>query len=136
MPMPNPPKFWTEYTSDWRSEPMAYWVHIPQDETNWHKAIEFVPPAPKPQGKKGFPVLCVEVAEMVFRFSSRAQIEECIRFLSARPLPSTKRLSALRGTGVGPNGHWLSRLPASVKSPKGRLLAVQKLSLVVDQIGI
>jgi hypothetical protein len=136
MPMPNLPKFWTEYTNDWRSEPMAYWVHIPHAETNWQKATEFNPPAPKPEGKKGFPVLCVEVANMVFRFSSRAQIEECIRVLSTKPLPSTKRLSALRGTGAGPNGHWLSRLPTSVKSPKGRLLAVQKLSLVVNQIGI
>ena len=134
--MSKAPKFWLEYTSDWRNEPMAYWVHIPQDDTNWNKATDFIPAAPKPEGKKGFPVLCVEIADMVFRFSSRAQIKECIRVLSTKPLPSSIRLSVLRGTGVGPNSHWLSRLPASVKSPKGRQLAVQKLSLVADQINI
>jgi len=134
--MQKTPKFWTEYTDDWRSEPMAYWVHIPQDQTNWQVATTFIPAAPKPEGNKGFPVLCVEVANMVFRFSSRAQIEECIRILSTKPLPSTKRLSALRGTAAGPNSHWLSRLPASVKSPKGRLAVVQKLSLVANRVGI
>ena len=130
------PKFWTEYTADWRSEPMAYWVHIPQDQTNWQSATDFIPVAPKPEGKKGFPVLCVEVADMIFRFSSRAQIEECIRVLSKKPLPSSKRLSALRGTEVGPNSHWLSRLPANVKSAKGRSAVVQKLSLVANRVGI
>jgi hypothetical protein len=136
MPMKKMPRFWTEYTNDWRSEPMAYWVHIPQDETNWQIATNFIPAAPKPEGKKGFPVLCIEISDMVFRFSSRAQIEECIRILSTKPLPSTKKLSALPGSGAGPNSHWLSRLPASVKSPKGRLAVVQKLSLVANRVGI
>jgi len=43
------------------------------------------------------------------------------------PLPTTRRLSALRGEALGPNSHWLSRLPASIKSPKARVRLVKVL---------
>jgi hypothetical protein len=109
---------------------MAYWVHVPKGTEDWMHATEFDPPAPKAHGKAGYPVLCVESCDMVFRFSSRAQLDICIKTLSTKPLPTTRNLTALRGGSYGPNGHWLSRLPASVKSTKGRQRAIADLSEV------
>jgi hypothetical protein len=105
---------------------MAYWVHVQKSSEPWYLATEFDPPAPKREGRLGYPVLCVESCGMTFRFTSREQLDACIKTLSTKPLPSTRRLAAQRG-GAGPNGHWLSRLPASVKSPKGRQQAVADL---------
>jgi hypothetical protein len=136
MPKTRPPRHWIEHTPDWRNEPMAYWVHIEQGRQSWREAISFNPPAPLPDGKKGFPVLCVEFGGVVLRFSSAAQLSECVRILSQKPLPTSLRLSALRGTGVGPNGHWLSRLPASIKSPKARAHIVHQLGTLVGHIAI
>ena len=129
------PRNWIEYTADWRTEPMAFWVHVEQGDVPWREAASFTPPAPHPEGSKGFAVLCVEVAGLVFRFSSEAQLVECIRILSLTPLPTTRRLSALRGTMVGPNSHWLSRLPGRTKSPKVRAQVVQRLSRLVGKLG-
>ncbi len=129
------PKHWIEYRPDWRTEPMAYWVHIEQGNEPWRDARDFLPPAPKAEGRKGFPVLCVEVAGMTFRFSSRDQLLECIRVLALKPLPTTRRLSALRGSDFGPNGHWFSRLPGNVKSPKVRAQVVRCLLAIAGTLG-
>lgn len=125
------PHFWIEYAADWRVAPMAYWAHVQKGEEPWYRATAFEPAAPSPDGKLGYPVLCVESCGMTFQFTSRAQLEACIKTLSSKPLPSTRRLTALRG-GAGPNGHWLSRLPANVKSPKGRQQAIADLTLVAQ----
>lgn len=127
--MKKSPQSWMEHTASWRSAPMAYWVHVQRGKEPWYRATEFDPPAPEADGKLGYPVLCVESCGMIFRFTSREQLDTCIRTLSTKPLPSSRRLAALRG-GAGPNGHWLSRLPASVKSPKGRQQAIADLSAV------
>lgn len=113
---------------------MAYWVHVQKGAELWYLATEFDPPAPEMDGKLGYPVLCVESCGMVFRFSSPEQLAVCVKTLSSKPLPSTKNLSALRGGRHGPNSHWLSRLPASVKSPKGRQQAVADLSAVAYKL--
>jgi hypothetical protein len=110
---------------------MAYWVHVESGEEPWYQAKEYDPPAPQPDGKLGYRVLCVELRGMTFRFSSREQLDACIKVLSCKPLPSSKRLSALRGSGAGPNQHWLSRLPASIKSFKGRQQVIEGLRDVV-----
>jgi hypothetical protein len=128
--MKKPPRFWIEHVADWKSVPMAFWVHIEKGDKPWYRATEFDPPAPKTEGRRGYPVLCVESCGMVFRFSSREQLEACIQTLAMKPLPSVKRLIALRYPGIGLNSHWLARLPASVKSPKGRQQAVADLSAV------
>ncbi len=124
------PKHWIEHISDWRSAPMAYWVHVQPEGQHWQDASEFNPPAPAPDGAKGYPLLCVESQGFVFAFSSAAQLAEAVRVLSLKPLPTTRRLAAARPGGHGPNSHWLSRLPASVKSPKARQRAVEDLSAV------
>jgi len=108
---------------------MAYWVHVQKGEEHWHNATEFNPPQPENDGDLGYPVLCVQSCGITFRFTSWEQLEVCIKTLSSKPLPSSKRLAALRG-GAGPNGHWLSRLPTSVTSAKGRQQAVADLALV------
>lgn len=103
---------------------MAFWVH--RSHRNGRTTI-FDPPAPPQIGRKGFAVLCVESARFVFRFSSLEQLDECVRVLSLKPLPTSRQLSLQRGASVGPNSHWLSRLPASVKTPKMRTRSVEDL---------
>ena len=125
-------RHWIEHVPDWRGEAMAYWVHIEQDASAWSRAESYTPPAPKPAGRAGFPVLCVESQGFVFRFSSKEQLAECIDVLGRKPLPTSRRLSALRGGGHGPNSHWLSRLPGHVKAPKARERAVADLHAVVQ----
>lgn len=123
-----PPRHWIEYAPDWRWTPMAYWVHVEQDAGPWKDAQRYLPEAPAAIPHQGFAILCVEFESVVLRFSSRAQVEECIRVLSLDPLPTSRRLSALRDAAAGPNSHWLSRLPASVKSPRARPKVVKALA--------
>lgn len=93
---------------------MAYWVHVPDMTGAW------VPPPPVGIPRKGFPALHVEAGEHEIVFSSPAQLAHCIEVLSTRPVPTSRQLSLKRGTNAGPNGHWLSRLPAALKSPRRR----------------
>lgn len=112
---------------------MAYWIHVQKSGESWYRATEFDPPAPEPEGRLGYRVLCVESCGMTFWFTSKEQLAACIKTLSTKPLPSTWRLARLRG-GAGPNGHWLSRLPASVKSSKGRQRVVADLGDVARRL--
>ncbi len=128
--MKNIAPFWIEHTPDWRHEPMAYWVHRQTDGLPWGLAASYDPPAPRPEGRKGYPVLCIASQGFVFRFSSGAQLAECIEILGRKPLPTSRRLSSIRSDVSGPNKHWLSRLPAHIKSPKARQRAVEDLHSV------
>lgn len=78
-------------------------------------------------------MLWVDLKECELQFSSPAQLEHCIQVLAAKPLPTTRQLSAKRGASVGPNGHWLSRLPARLKSPRRRERVVETLRSVYAQ---
>jgi len=130
-----PLKHWFEYTSDWRHAPMAYWVHIPQDGKDWRdESAEFLPPAPRKISGKGYPALCVEVKDEVLWFSSAAQVRAFVDTLQRKPLPSTRRLSELHGTGHGPNSHWLSRLPTWMKSAAFRNRTLPKLEALLSAI--
>ncbi|WP_133001085.1 hypothetical protein [Luteimonas arsenica] len=127
-------KHWFEYDSDWRLAPMAYWVHIEQEGKHWLQADTFLPAPPRKITGKGYPVLCVEVRDVVLRFSSPAQLCAFIETLSLRPLPSTRRLSDCRGTGHGPNSHWLSRLPAWMKQSGFRDKTLPKIAALERQV--
>jgi hypothetical protein len=118
---------WIEYVDDWRDVPMAYWVHIEQGEAPWRNAEKYKPAAPPPIPHKGYPVVCVPFEDSILRFSSEAQLRECIRVLAMVTLPTSRKLSLARGADAGPNSHWLSRLPAKLKSPgkRARLVRVQ-----------
>lgn len=127
-------KHWVEFVNDWKSEPMAYWVHVEQDGKPWRESERYAPSAPSIVPRKGYPVICIAFDEVELRFSSIEQLKECIHVLSQKPLPPTRRLSALRSTEVGPNTHWLSRLPGKLKSPKTREKLVKALDEVMRQV--
>lgn len=111
---------------------MAYWVHLEQPGSVWRTSESYEPPAPNAEGCNGYPVLCVESQDFVFRFSSAAQLAECVEILARKPLPTSRRLSAVRAGGHGPNSHWISRLPGRIKSPKIRQRAVEDLRSVIS----
>lgn len=49
--------------------------------------------------------------------------------LSQKVMPTSMQLSAKRGGSVGPNSHWLSRLPKHVKPWRYREKAVSYLAM-------
>lgn len=106
---------------------MSYWVHIEADGRHWSAAKQFEPPLPGPVPGKGFPTYFVEVDGFVFRFASLAELDACAAALSQKALPTSRCLSEERGTGYGPNNHWLSRLPKGVTSWRYRQRALRVL---------
>lgn len=121
-------RHWIEYCPAWTPQPMSYWVHIETDGKPWLESSAFEPPLPKPVPGRGWPVYFVECDGFTFTFASLAEIEVCLSTLSKKVLPTTLRLSAERGTGMGPNSHWLSRLPKGMKPWRYREKAVRCLT--------
>jgi len=118
------------FESEWRYAPLAYWVHVPIAGTD----DLFDPPAPPIIPHKGYALLRVRFEDHELQFSAPAQLKHFIEVLSTKPLPTSRQLSSLRGMDVGPNGHWLSRLPAELKSPRKREKLVQTLRFVRTQV--
>ena len=118
-------EFHFTFEKDWRTAPIAFWVHVPVKG----EATLCEPPAPPIVPHKGFPVLHVQFGSHDLQFSSGAQLGHCIDVLASKPLPTSRQLSSKRGLPVGPNGHWLSRLPARLKSPRTRPKLVETLRL-------
>lgn len=114
------------YEKDWRTAPVAFWVHVPVPGTE----LDCDPPAPTPVPHKGYLVLHVEADGFDLQFSALAQLDHFIEVLSSKPLPTSKQLSSKRGLPVGPNGHWLSRLPAKLKAPRRRERLVYELRAI------
>lgn len=119
-------KYHFSYQPDWRSAPVAFWVHRPVDGS----ASLFDLPAPSSVPHKGFVFLHVEFDGAELRFSAPAQLDHFIDVLSKQPLPTSRNLASQSGLPVGPNGHWLSRLPASLKSPRKRMRLVEALKAI------
>jgi hypothetical protein len=117
------------YEPDWRTAPMAFWVHVPSTTLG-----AFEPAAPPKVPRLGYSFLKFEFGEHELVFSSPAQLQHMIDVLSKKPLPTSTQLSAARGASVGPNGHWLSRLPAELKSPKTREVLVRHLKSLRKQL--
>ncbi len=113
------------YQPDWRAAPVAFWVHRPVDGSD-----AFDPPAPRAIPQKGFAFLHVEFDATELWFSAPAQLDHFIDVLSKKPLPTSRALSSARGSRVGPNDHWLSRLPARLKSPRHRMRLVDALKAI------
>ena len=122
--------FHFSFCRDWRTAPLAFWVHVPVEGTD----MRCNPPAPKPVPHKGYLQLHVLFESHELLFSAPAQLEHFIDVLSSKPLPTSRQLSSRRGLPVGPNGHWLSRLPARLKSPRKRGKLVQVLRAVRAQV--
>lgn len=119
-------RFRYTFEQNWLHFPLAPWVHLPIAG----EPGQFEPAAPLPILHKGYAVLRVEYGQHEFAFSSPEQLQHFIEILSKKPLPTSRQLSALRGQNVGPNGHWLSRLPAELKSPAARNLLVRHMQAV------
>jgi len=115
---------------DWRVAPLAFWVHVPIEGST----TEYAPPAPAAILHKGFVFLHVDVAGVDLAFSSLAQLNHFIEVMEAKPLPTSRQLSRKRQSPVGPNSHWLSRLPAQLKSTRERAKLVSKLRAVREQL--
>jgi hypothetical protein len=79
-------------------------------------------------------VLHVDAADVDLQFSSLAQLDHFIEVMGAKPLPTSRQLSRKRGLPIGPNSHWLSRLPATLKAPKERAKLVSRLRAVREQL--
>ena len=75
----------------------------------------------------GYAILQVPFGAHVLEFCSAAHVQHYIDVLSQKLLPTTMQLSRQRDSGAGPNGHWLSRLPAQLKPYGKRALLVKKL---------
>lgn len=108
------------YSDDYRPSPVSFWVHQHLDAEAWLNAEDFDPPLPRPVPGCGWASLLVDVDGVRLVFSSTEEVEHVIDVLSQNPLPTTRQLSIQRGTTVGPNRHWLSRLPAKAKPAKFR----------------
>lgn len=122
--------FYFSFEKHWLHAPLAYWVHVPLQ----NQADKWEPPAPPIVLHKGYAFLHVVFEKHELVFSSPAQLDHCIAILSAKPLPTSRYLSSLRGNNVGPNGHWLSRLPVNLKSPRKRKNLVCVLSDVREKV--
>lgn len=114
----------------WRAAPLAYWVHVPVPG----EAGAWRPPAPNHVPHRGYVFLHVEVGKMDLEFSALAQLDHFIDVMDARLLPTSRQLSILRAAPIGPNGHWLSRLPACLKAPRQRQRLVKELRRIRDEI--
>jgi len=120
-------KHWVAFQDTQPCCPMTSWVHRSVDEKPWFQAQTCEPPRQTAVPGKGFPVFKVEFDGFTFEFSSIEEIKVCIETLSKRVLPRPIDLCRDLGTSSGPNSHWLSRLPANVKSWSYRQKAVTYL---------
>jgi len=118
------------FEPDWRTAPLAFWVHVPTVGST----TDYVPDAPTAVLHRGFPVLHVSVADVDLQFSALAQLDHFIDVMDAKPRPTSRQLSRKRAPTVGPNGHWLSRLPATLKSPREQARLVGTLRAVREQL--
>ena len=120
-------RYWIEYQESQPKCPMTFWVHRETDNKPWYEALEFDPPRQTAVPGKGYPVFNVEIDGFTFTFASLAEARVCIDTLGQKLLPRTIDLSRKRGSTAGPNSHWLSKLPAKVKSWRYREMAVAYL---------
>ncbi len=126
-------RHWIEYQETKPNCPMTYWVHREVDGKPWHAAEEFDPPRQKAVPGRGYPVFKVEFDGFTFEFASLAEIRVCTKTLQKKLLPRTIDLSRERGTTLGPNSHWLSRLPADVMPWRYREKAVTYLRKALNE---
>lgn len=83
---------------------------------------------------KGYLFLHVEFEAYDLQFSSPAQLDHFIEVLASKPLPTSRQLSLRRGLPVGPNSHWLSRLPSALKAPRKREELIRALGAIRTKV--
>ena len=119
------------YTKEYRPSPLSFWVHKHLDNDLWSLASKFDPSLPKDLPLKGFPVLLVDALGIELRFSSIEEVEHFLEVISMKNMPTPLQLTKQRNAGYGPNGHWLSRLPAKLKpwSKREKIIPIIKCGL-------
>lgn len=119
-------RHWIEYQSAPVTSPMTYWVHREADGKPWYLSKVHDPPFQPVVPAKGYPQFFVEYGDFTFTFASLAEVRAAIEVLGRKVLPTTRRLGAERG--MGPNKHWLSRLPDRVMAWRYRQAAVEYIA--------
>jgi hypothetical protein len=109
-------KWRIEYNSSYTQTPLSFWVHKHLDHEVWCCAKEFDPKLPKAIPCKGFPMLIVNALGVELEFSSVPEAEHFLSVIGQKNMPTTQQLSRQRTNNYGPNRHWLSRLPSSIKA--------------------
>lgn len=109
-------KWRIEYRPRYTKTPLSFWVHRHLDHDVWHYATQFEPELPKAIPGKGYPLLVVNTLGIELEFASVPEVEHFLEVIGRKNMPTTQRLSMQRSNNYGPNRHWLSRLPSSMKS--------------------
>ncbi|MDD5393190.1 MAG: hypothetical protein PHE17_09245 [Thiothrix sp.] len=122
-------KYEITFSTLYPETPLTFWVHVPKVKGAAFDVNNYEPPLSRLVGGKGFPVLRLYFLGIELRFSSLHEISHFTDVLDQKNLPTSISLSLKRNAGVGPNGHWLSRLPAKLKPWKQRVKLVQLLKL-------
>ncbi len=108
-------KWRIEYREKYTKTPLSFWVHKHLDHEVWIYAKKFEPSLPKAIPGKGFPVLVVNALGVELEFSSIDEAEHFLSVISRKNMPTSTQLSRQRTDKLGPNRHWLSRLPSKIK---------------------
>ena len=108
-------KWRIEYRPKYQRTPISFWVHRHLDGDVWSRCEKFDPPLPEAIPCKGYPCLVVNALGTELEFASIQEAEHFLEVISRKNLPTTLQLSRQRTETLGPNRHWLSRLPAGLK---------------------
>ena len=123
-----------EYLPEFPYTPISYWVHKQLGDDAWTRSKEFDPPLPPAIPGKGFPYLIVDAFGVDLVFASPLEVEHVLEVFSQKNMPSSLQLSRKRGSGYGPNNHWLSRLPATLKPWSKRQKLIPLLERALDDL--
>lgn len=108
-------KWRIEYSPEYEPSPLSFWVHKHLDSEVWSYAKKFEPELPSSIPGKGYPRLVVDALGIELRFSSVEEVKHFLEVVRQKNMPTSAQLSQKREASYGPNGHWLSRLPAKLK---------------------
>ena len=118
-----------EFEPAYRATPVSFWVHRQRDQEVWADAVQFEPPLPSPIAGKGFPRLIIDAFGVELEFASLQEAVHVRQVLAQKNMPTSAQLAAKRQSSLGPNSHWLSRLPAQLKAWRKR----EKLLPILDE---
>jgi len=108
-------KWRIEFTEEYKPSPLSFWVHKHLDNEVWPHAKQYEPALPTGIPTKGFPRLIVDALGVELDFASVEEVEHFLDIVSQKNMPASTQLSQKREVTYGPNGHWLSSLPAKLK---------------------
>ncbi len=108
------------YNLEYQPSPLSFWVHVGCDNEIWINETQYEPVLPKAIFAKGFPVLVVDALGHELQFNSIQEVEHFLEVVKQKHMPTSTQLASKKIKSKGPNSHWLSRLPAKLKSWRNR----------------